>query len=451
MQLKQEQVAIENSNLVPIILLAYHFPPLGGVAVMRALRFSRYLREFGFEPLVVCVDPHPRSPEPRDPSLLQEVLPGVLVHRVPCFEPDNYRNSWDYPVEKIIRNLFKTFDYFLVPDDRALWIKAAAKAVCQVAQRHKAQLIWATAQPFSTLLAGLAASKQLNIPLVSDFRDDWTTSSALFRRNEPGRLKRERAQERAVLAHSSAIITVTPGIVEALQQRTPPLDSRSSLRPDWSISSRGPNPSKVHQILNGFDPAHYPEVPSTTTQPNGVLRFTHTGGIYQHRSPLPIFQLLKALESEGQKRLICDFYGRVDPDSAQLFQSPECPSCVHNHGFCSHSEIRQALVQSDINLLILERVERVEWLYTGKVFDYFGAKRPILMLGPVQSPLSDMVRESGLGQCYHWDDLEGQLDFVQRVSQGEFQSPNLEFLNQFDARHQTETLSNIFLQVLGKR
>jgi hypothetical protein len=66
------------------------------------------------------------------------------------------------------------------------------------------------------------------------------------------------------------------------------------------------------------------------------------------------------------------------------------------------------------------------------------------MLGPVESPLSDMVRESGLGQCYHWDDLDGQLDFVERVSQGEFQKPNLEYLNQFDARHQTETLSNIF-------
>jgi hypothetical protein len=354
---------------------------------MRALRFSRYLREFGFEPLVVCVDPHPRSPEPRDPSLLEEILPGVVSIASPALSRTTTVTAGTIRWKRSSAISSKPSITFLVPDDRAFWIKAAAKAVCQVAKQHKAKLIWATAQPFSTLLAGLAASKQLNIPLVSDFRDDWTTSSALFRRNEPGRLKRERAQEQAVLAHSSAVITVTPGIVEALQQRTPPPltaghvpdlvspGSKASLRPDRSSSSAAPKPSKVHQILNGFDPAHYPHESSKSEPTKTAFRLTHTGGIYRIVAPTGV-SLAKSSGIQGLQQSGLRLLRPRRSDSAQLFLSPERPSCVHNHGFCSHAEIRPALVHSDINLLILERVERVEWLYTGKVFDYFGAKRP---------------------------------------------------------------------------
>ncbi|CAN0427402.1 unnamed protein product, partial [Phaeothamnion confervicola] len=219
-----------------VIMLAYHFPPLGGVAVMRVLRFTRYLREFGYEPVVVSVDPSAQLPEPRDPGLLQELASDLEVHRVPCLEPDNYANSWDFPRQKIRRNLFKTFDFLLVPDDRALWIGPAARKAVELAKKHRASLIWSTAQPFSTLLAGVRASTSTGLPLVADFRDDWTTSNSDFRRSEAARQRKEKAQEASVLARASAIFSVTPGIVEALQKRAP-------------------EPARVHFLPNGFDPA----------------------------------------------------------------------------------------------------------------------------------------------------------------------------------------------------
>ena len=88
---------------------------------MRVLRFSKYLREFGWEPIVVCVDGGAKH-EPRDQDLLLEVPPDLKVERVRCFEPDNYSDSWDIPREKVVRNLFKLFDKVLFPDDRSFWV-----------------------------------------------------------------------------------------------------------------------------------------------------------------------------------------------------------------------------------------------------------------------------------------------------------------------------------------
>lgn len=415
---------------IPVILLAYHFPPLGGVAVMRALRFCRYLRDYGFEPSVVCVEPHPNVGEPRDSELSQEIPPGVRVVRVGCLEPENYRNSWDYPWEKIRRNLFKTFDFLLMPDDRALWVRPASHAVMNLAKEIGAKLIWATAQPFSTLVAGMMASHKLRIPLVSDFRDDWTTSSALFRRNEPARLAKERQLEQKVLGASAAVVTVTPGIVEALK-------------------TRSPYPDRVHFLPNGFDPAHYPKGPDRkSTEDTGTLILCHTGGIYQHRSPEPVFRLMERLShSRPNLKVVARFMGRVDRDSQHHFDST-WPGIVENLGFCNHTQVRQALMNSDLNLLILERVERAEWLYTGKVFDYLGAGRPILMFGPVHSPLADMIRQSGLGECVDWDDLAGAERFVLDLLENPRQ-PNQQIIDQFDARQQTGRLALIFRNALS--
>jgi hypothetical protein len=36
-----------------VLMVCYHFPPLGGIASLRALRFARHLPEFGWEPLVL--------------------------------------------------------------------------------------------------------------------------------------------------------------------------------------------------------------------------------------------------------------------------------------------------------------------------------------------------------------------------------------------------------------
>ncbi|PZN07708.1 MAG: glycosyl transferase family 1, partial [Bacillota bacterium] len=68
-----------------LLMVSYYFPPIGGGGVQRALKMAKYLPEFGWRPLVLAVDPvwHVSL----DPSLLEELPPEVVVHRVREWRP----------------------------------------------------------------------------------------------------------------------------------------------------------------------------------------------------------------------------------------------------------------------------------------------------------------------------------------------------------------------------
>lgn len=123
-----------------ILIITYYWPPSGGAGVQRWLKFSKYLPEFGYEPIVLTVDEKQASYAQLDYSLLQEISPELSVHKTKTFEPYNlYRkltNKKEIPYggfsnqkkvtffEKLTRfirgNLF-------IPDPRKGWNRYALK------------------------------------------------------------------------------------------------------------------------------------------------------------------------------------------------------------------------------------------------------------------------------------------------------------------------------------
>ena len=68
-----------------VLVVAYFFPPVGGVGVERTLEHVTYLPAFGWSPSVVSV----ANPGYRlvDPASVSRVPPGVAVHRAVSLEP----------------------------------------------------------------------------------------------------------------------------------------------------------------------------------------------------------------------------------------------------------------------------------------------------------------------------------------------------------------------------
>lgn len=419
-----------------VLLLAYHYPPLGGVAVMRVLRFSRYLCEYGWRPIVVCVEGGARH-EPRDPALLEEVPAEVVVERVPCFEPDNFSDTWEVPREKVVRNLFKLFDKVLFPDDRALWVRPVVRRVVQLVARHQPRLIWATAQPWSTLVAGMRCKQATGLPLVLDFRDDWTTSNADFRKVK--RLSKERELEQRVLASADAVVSVTPQIVEALKARRP-----ANLSPE-----------SFHYIPNGFDPAHFQSPPPEDAhRPFTIL---HAGGLYDKRPVRPLIDVLEAWlqrhpERRGQVRVI--LAGSCTPAVVSDIEASGVSDIIERRGFLSHGEVRRLMMAAGVNLLMIEQVKTAAWLFTGKAFEYLGARRPILMLGPNPSPLAELVTESGLGRVCGYDDPTATAEILEDLYRQHEKSPaGLSLsakVDAYDARRQCAELAKVFEGVVDR-
>ncbi|MBN1894297.1 glycosyl transferase family 1, partial [bacterium] len=67
-----------------VLLVAYYFPPMGMGGVQRALKFAKYLPEFGWKASVLTV--RETSYYARDESLLKEAK-GADIIRTESFDP----------------------------------------------------------------------------------------------------------------------------------------------------------------------------------------------------------------------------------------------------------------------------------------------------------------------------------------------------------------------------
>jgi len=63
-----------------VLVISYNWPPSGGIGVQRWLKFSKYLPEYGWEPVILTVDPEYATYPATDFSLLGDI-PPVEVHK----------------------------------------------------------------------------------------------------------------------------------------------------------------------------------------------------------------------------------------------------------------------------------------------------------------------------------------------------------------------------------
>lgn len=406
-----------------LICLSYHYPPFGGVAVQRVLRFTRYLPAQGFDCHVICAEPVKAASVPLDPGLLKEVPSEVKVHRLRPFEPECFVNDWSRPWDKIQRNLFKMFAGILIPDDQAMWIDQAAGAAVRLAKEIKADALFATGPPFSTLLAGQRAAELAGLPLVVDFRDDWT----LLRRNlkslPAARQAREEALEQKVLSQASGVLTVTPPLAEEMK-------------------ARSPHPERVHMLPNGFDPEHF----ATEAGPGDGVLF-YGGSLYPKREPESFFKAWDLYREHGGQ-LRFELAGPVSEDCQHYFK-PDRPDCRWL-GFLPHQEYRRRLQSASLNLAWIDPYLSVQ-SYTGKLLEYLGARRPVLMLGNPECAAADLLHRSGLGITVPVHDVEAIVAAIEKIAREEWlPQPDDSVIAPFDARQQTALLAAILNESISQ-
>ena len=61
-----------------VLIVTYYWPPGSGAGVQRWLKFSKYLPESGWEPLILTVDPYFAAYPVLDSSLEKEIPPSLF-------------------------------------------------------------------------------------------------------------------------------------------------------------------------------------------------------------------------------------------------------------------------------------------------------------------------------------------------------------------------------------
>ena len=71
-----------------VLIITYYWPPSGGSGVQRWLKFTKYLRDFNWEPVIYT----PENPEipVEDSSLLKDIPEGITVLKKKIWEPYSF-------------------------------------------------------------------------------------------------------------------------------------------------------------------------------------------------------------------------------------------------------------------------------------------------------------------------------------------------------------------------
>jgi hypothetical protein len=71
-----------------VLIITYYWPPSGGSGVQRWLKMSKYLPEYGWQPVIYTTE---NAEYPIiDPTLEKDVCPEAEVIRRPIVEPYNF-------------------------------------------------------------------------------------------------------------------------------------------------------------------------------------------------------------------------------------------------------------------------------------------------------------------------------------------------------------------------
>jgi glycosyltransferase involved in cell wall biosynthesis len=341
-------------TLRTLLLATYHFPPSSASGSFRLLGFVRHILRHGWRTVVVAP---PRMPfEPVDDKLNLKLPPETVIYSVP-FPRGN----------RLTRRL--------VPF--AAWVPAALKAcACAVAAEHPEALLTSSPPPMIHLLGRLLRARY-GLPWLADYRDPWAYGHGNgFVPGWP--VWWEEFKERTVLRSADRIIVNTPLARQALLHEVP------ACAP------------KVAAITNGFDPESF----THQTKENKPARFSilHTGELYSGRDPRPLFDALVGLPLPPRlPPLRVMFIGQSSDPNHDWPTEARQRGLEHVVCFTGQVQYKEALTrmqEADILLLVDSPGRRVG--IPAKLFEYLGARRPILALADAQGDVGWALRASGV-------------------------------------------------------
>jgi glycosyltransferase involved in cell wall biosynthesis len=383
-----------------VLIITYYWPPAGGSGVQRWLKFTKYLRDFGWEP-VIFTALNPEAPA-HDNALLNEVPSGIEVIRKSVWEPYSIfkkitgrkgqqfgaglasagtsKRSWLNSLAIWIRG------NFFIPDARMFWICPSVRVLKRYLKKNPVDVIVSTGPPHSTHLIAKKVSQSLNIPWLADFRDPWTNID-FFLDLKPSTLAKSIHQhlEKSVLSSATKVVTVTNG---------------------WATDLELLGGRKVEVIENGFDDADFTAEGIALDQ---KFTLTHIGTLSPNRNCNALWLALGRfvkINDEFAKHFKLVFVGSVDASAIEAIEANGLTPYCDFLGYLPHSEAVRIQQQSQALLLLVNNSPNALGIQTGKVFEYMAAHRPIFAVGPMGGDTQSLIDSTNSGFFVDFSDAD---------------------------------------------
>ncbi|WP_457610983.1 glycosyltransferase family 4 protein [Lutibacter sp.] len=415
------------------LIITYYWPPAGGSGVQRWLKFVKYFRDFGIEPVVFTVkNPHYQI---LDKSLAKEIPKGIEILKQPIWEPNNIVSFFVKKNNETVGFLNPNPSFFgklaqyiranyFIPDARKFWIKPSVKYLKNYLSKNEIDIIITTGPPHSTHLIGLNLKKQLDIKWIADFRDPWTEIDYFHQLPLTKKsIIKHKNLERKVLNSADAVLVVG-----------------DTMKKKYSKFNKN-----VITVTNGFDS----EIEDTKGLLDTKFTITHIGLMNADRNPEILWKVLAEISTENNdfaKDFELKLIGKIAPDVSKDILVNNLGNNVHIIDYIPHDKVIEFQKKSQLLLLVVNNVPSAKAIITGKVFEYLMAKRPILAIAPINGDLAEIIKKTNSGFVIGFDDevllKKTILDLYSRFKQQnlEINSKNIE---QFHRRELTKKVSKI--------
>lgn len=397
--------------LKKVIIITYYWPPSGGSGVQRWLKMSKYLPQFGWEPIIVT----PSNPEIpiRDDMLETEVPDGLTVIKQPIWEPyDLYRKLLGKKDEKIGVGLTSNVGEgttgknlgvwirgnFFIPDPRKFWAKPMVKFLSDYMPKHGIDHVITTGPPHSMHLIGQGLKKKIGCKWIADFRDPWT---GIYYYDDLGLTKWadsiHRRSEHKVLSSADRVVTVGPNFRKEFLEK---------------------GASKVDLVPNGFDPADYQ---SRKAQKSDGFTISFLGTFLRDQNHQALWHAIKQLVDENSQfksdlKLVT--VGQLDPSVEKSINEFDLNQFWTRRDPVPHKEIVQYQMDSDLLLLMINDTVHGMGIPPGKMYEYMAAGNPILCIGPKGADSLEIVKRTSTGGSFDVGDVDGIKRFISEQYSG---------------------------------
>lgn len=326
-----------------VCLLAWHFPPEVTGGTYRPAALSRYGTEAGLQ-FTVFTAAFPGDPSPAGRYLVERLPGDVRVIRVPESELRLHSDALP-PLDGGALQALETW-------------RAATREFMDV----RPGVVYATGPPFHTFVAGRALASRFDVPLILEYRDEWTECPFDFVEAGPA----DRRWEERCLAAAARVIFTTRSQLEHHVRVFPILERERCV-----------------VIPNGWEPEDGTAGAGPEERAAGTkCTIVFAGNLGDHTPPDDFLECLRrAVEAEPdlRERFRFLFVGQKSPRTAASIERFSISSLVEAKAQVPKSAAR-GILEASGGLLLLNPRALARYV-PGKLYEYLAADRPVLVYG----------------------------------------------------------------------
>ena len=389
-----------------VLIITYYWPPSGGSGVQRWLKMSKYLPEYGWQPVIYTTE---NAEYPIiDHTLEKDVCPEAEVIRRPIVEPyslykkflgikqekvqvgfasESKKIGWKEKLSVWIRgNCF-------IPDARRWWVNPSVRYLTSYLNEHPVDAIISTGPPHSMHLIAMKLKKATGLTWIADFRDPWTEIDFYDELHLTHWADRKQHQlEHQVLTQADRVVTIGWDCARGLGR----LGNRN-----------------VRVVPNGYD--WELEGTQTAAPLSQEFTLTHLGVVTPSRNAPQLWAALKELKEEDAefgKKLKIKLVGQVDQSVTEHLNAMGLRDNTEITPYIPHGEVLPIQQSSQVLLLLINNTPNAKGILTGKLFEYLASGRPILCIGPEDGDAARVISETKSGVTVGFEDKEKMKEAI---------------------------------------